>query len=79
MKCKEGDYSMHKFTLLLTAALLSGSSLFPSTNRPIYTVKEGNVHRSIGDNQDKCYQASYYQQGNRNIVADVSKCNEYKK
>ena len=52
---------MHKSILLLTGILLFGSTVFASSNRPIYTIKDKDVHRSGGRNQGQCYQSKYYQ------------------
>lgn len=60
----------------LTVVFLTVSTLFGSTNRPIYTIKDGNTHRSSGSNQDRCSQSSYYQQGNAAIVKEDRKCND---
>lgn len=63
----------------LTVVFLAGSALLASTNRPIYTIKDGNAHRISGSNQDRCSQSSYYQQGSGNIVREDKKCSDFNK
>lgn len=65
---------MNRFTLFLALVFLSGSTLFASKNRPIYTVKDGECHRSTGPNQDQCSKSTYYGGGLRST--EEKKCND---
>lgn len=64
---------MNQFMLSLTFVFLSTSILFASKNRPIYTVKDGNLHTSYGPNQDKCSQTSFYWREDGKIAVDEQK------
>lgn len=74
---------MNQFILSLTVVFLSTSTLFASKNRPIYTAKDGNLHRSYGPNQDKCCATSFYWREEGKIAVDQQKkcndCNSTKK
>lgn len=68
-----------KIIFLLATILLSDSALFASKDRPIYTIKNYEVHRSSGPNQDQCTRSCWKgTTRDGKIVASVSKCQENK-
>lgn len=63
--------------LSLGVVLLSVSTLFASSNKPIYTIKDGESHRSGGSNHDKCYKSDSTHRGDgKTSVSHDNKCND---